>query len=91
VNQDGRRGGGVRLPDPYAEGAAGHLTTEIQVDVAQNGDTATLSYALSMSWLRVARYPIILDPSVTIQPNDVEGKDTWQDANFSTPQGQTRG
>jgi RHS repeat-associated protein len=79
----------LEIPQPFAIDSNGNQTTEIQTDVIDNGDTVLVSYSLPSDWLSAAKFPVLLDPTLTppIQPSGDLAKDTWLESSVATQHG----
>lgn len=57
------------------------------LEVRRQGGNSIATIRFPRSWVQSATFPIVLDPTLTLQPDDTDGKDVWLDqANPNTNQ-----
>ena len=58
---------------PYAEDAEGNITEKVELSISAD----TITTTVDETWLKNAKYPVRIDPTVAIQPGTDDSQDTW--------------
>jgi len=63
---------------PFARDAKGNLYP-VEAELARLSDGDYLIIKAGGDWMKEAEYPIVIDPTITVQPGPTEGKDSYVD------------